>query len=117
MSNYREKRPWGHFEVLADPEGKPWTVKTLHLNPKVQLSVQSHNLRSEHWVLVEGSAEAGLGDPLVWKRLKLFQIFCVPQGERHSLRTQAQRAVIVEIMSGEYQEDDIVRYSDIYGRV
>lgn len=116
-SIYREIRPWGYFEVLADSKDKSWTVKTLHLNTHVQLSVQSHQLRTEYWTLVEGSAEAGVGDEeLVWKQLVLFHTICIPQGTKHSLRTRNRRAVIVEIMRGEYREDDIIRYFDIYGR-
>jgi D-beta-D-heptose 7-phosphate kinase/D-beta-D-heptose 1-phosphate adenosyltransferase len=111
------RKPWGFYQVHANPARELWALKTLHLNPEVQLSVQRHRLRSERWMLVEGVAWAGLGRPSVWTKLVPFKTFLVPFGRIHTLRSGRRGAVLVEVISGQYDENDIIRYEDIYGRV
>lgn len=110
----REQRPWGWFECLA--RGSSFQVKRIVVNPGAALSLQSHQQRAEHWVVVEGTAQATIGDR-AQKILENQSVF-IPQGERHRLANTAQRPlVVIEVQTGPYLgEDDIIRYEDAYGR-
>ncbi|MBL1406593.1 MAG: mannose-1-phosphate guanylyltransferase/mannose-6-phosphate isomerase [Rhizobiales bacterium] len=108
------KRPWGSFFVLSQTDTHK--VKRLEINAHSSLSLQSHEFRSEHWVVVEGEANVQLAGH--HKTLTLDQTLFVPKGVRHRIKNKtAQRLVIVETQTGTYfGEDDEVRYEDEYGR-
>ena len=110
----RDDRPWGWFENLVTmPE---YQVKRLHVNPGGKLSLQSHQYRSEHWVVVEGVASVEIDG--VCKDLLPNQSTYIHQGQKHRL-TNATDAplIIIEVQTGSYiGEDDITRYEDIYRR-
>jgi len=109
-------RPWGLFRNHAG--GEDWHLKTLHINPGVRLSLQQHALRTEAWILVEGDATATVGDSidsLEEKVLKQGQLFFVPVGTIHRLSSE-KGGIVVEVMSGQYDEEDIVRFEDDFGR-
>ena len=108
-------RPWGYYTCLNSGEG--YLTKTICVMPKQKLSVQSHNHRSEHWVVLEGTA-------LVLKDGKQYNVYAgdsidIPLGVKHSLQNPYNEELkIIEIQKGDYiSEDDIIRYEDFYGRL
>jgi mannose-6-phosphate isomerase len=113
---YREERPWGEFRRLVHNE--PCTVKLITVSPGQRLSLQSHNHRSELWVFLD---EGGIAEidgevlsPAVGERV------FIPCGARHRLATAADArgpVRIVEMGFGDFDEGDIIRYEDQYGRV
>lgn len=108
-------RPWGYYTCMNSGEG--YLTKTICVMPKQKLSLQSHNHRSEHWVVLEGHA-------LVIKDGKEYNIDAgdsidIPLGVKHSLQNPYDEILkIIEVQKGNYiSEDDIIRYEDYYGRV
>ncbi len=108
-------RPWGSYTVLEeDPEG--FKLKRIEVAPGARLSLQSHAHRSEHWVVVSGTATVTNGDEVITVRKN--QSTYIPIGAKHRLENLGNEPLhIVEIQVGEYLgEDDIQRYDDNYGR-
>lgn len=110
----RDHRPWGWFEVLA--RGPRFQVKRIMVRPGGRLSLQSHEHRAEHWVVVAGSARVTVGEEV--RELGPDQSCYVPLGERHRLENPGEAELhLIEIQSGSYLgEDDITRYDDVYAR-
>ncbi len=111
----RSVRPWGEF--FGWDEGKGWKLKTVYVKPKKRLSLQYHNHRAELWTLVAGDATATIeaGGKQVRIPLVKGQIFAVPMRTVHRLESK-RGGVIVEVALGRFNEDDIVRLKDDYGR-
>ena len=109
-----EYRPWGMFENLLD--SAVCKVKRLTVDPGQHLSLQYHNKRSEHWVVVSGTATVQLGDETM--TLEPGHSIDIPLGAQHALGNDTSELVIViEVQMGSYfGEDDIVRVSDPYNR-
>ncbi len=108
-------RPWGSYTVLEeDPEG--FKLKRIEVAPGARLSLQSHEHRSEHWVVVSGTATVTNGDQIITVHKN--QSTYIPIGTKHRLENLGTEPLhIVEIQVGEYLgEDDIQRYEDNYGR-
>ena len=108
-------RPWGYYTCLNSGEG--YLTKSICVMPKQKLSHQSHNHRSEHWVVLSGKA-------LVIKDDHEYNLYSgdsidIPVGVKHSLQNPYDEELkIIEVQKGDYlSEDDIIRYSDCYGRV
>ncbi|QPM92557.1 mannose-1-phosphate guanylyltransferase/mannose-6-phosphate isomerase [Pseudooceanicola algae] len=110
----KEHRPWGWFERLAD--GTRFQVKRIVVHPGGVLSLQSHFHRSEHWVVVSGTARVTLDDTVTLMTEN--QSIYIPCGARHRLENPGRvPMVLIEIQTGAYLgEDDIIRYEDIYAR-
>ncbi|MBR2525375.1 mannose-1-phosphate guanylyltransferase/mannose-6-phosphate isomerase [bacterium] len=108
-------RPWGYYTVIA--QGNGFLTKKIHVNPKQKLSLQSHNHRSEHWVVALGEATVIKGDDTL--TLHTGQSVDIAVGEKHSLQNLTNEDVeIIELQQGSILlEEDIVRYEDMYGRV
>lgn len=108
------RRPWGQFETLS--AGEQFQVKRITVTPKARLSLQSHRCRSEHWIVVEGTAKVTIGDST--RLLEANESAYIPLGARHRLENPGdQRMVLIEVQTGSYLgEDDIVRYEDDYAR-
>lgn len=108
-------RPWGSYTVLA--EGKGFKVKVLTVNPGQKLSLQLHNHREEHWVVVEGRVFLTRDDEV--REYSTEDYFHIPLGAKHRIDNRSQGMVrIIEIQQGDYLgEDDIVRFEDDYGRM
>lgn len=107
-------RPWGKYEVLADePNHK---VKKITVFPGASLSLQSHERRAEHWVVVRGTAKVVNGENLL--TLHENESTYISAKSRHQLSNQTKEPLeIIEVQTGAYlEEDDIVRYKDEYGR-
>lgn len=107
-------RPWGYYDSIDN--GKGFLVKRILVNPGAKLSLQKHENRAEHWVIVKGSAQVTCG-------IKTFQLFenqstYIPLGEIHRLENIGSIPLeIIEIQTGNYiGEDDIIRIEDEYGR-
>ncbi|MCQ2739139.1 MAG: mannose-1-phosphate guanylyltransferase/mannose-6-phosphate isomerase [bacterium] len=108
-------RPWGYYTVLA--EGKGFLTKMIQVNPGQKLSVQSHNHRSEHWVVLEGKAKVVLeGKDLI---LSPGHSVDIAVQAIHSLQNPYEDVLkIIEVQKGDLLiEEDIIRYEDMYGRV
>ena len=108
-------RPWGFYTVLA--EGNGFLTKMIQVNPGQKLSVQSHNFRSEHWVVLEGTAKVILeGKELI---LSPGHSIDIPLKAIHSLQNPYKENVkVIEVQKGDpLIEEDIIRYEDMYGRV
>ena len=109
-----ERRPWGTYTVLDD--GDDCKVKRITVDPGQRLSYQSHARRAEHWVVVGGTATVTLdGAEIV---VGPGQAIDIPLQAAHRVANQGtEELVFVEVQLGDYfGEDDIVRYSDDYGR-
>ena len=108
-------KPWGSYQVID--EGKNYLVKKLLINPYSKLSLQRHEHRSEHWIVVEGLAEVTINDSV--SNLKLYQNIYIPLKTKHRLANLYKKnLIIIETWYGEIlDENDITRYEDIYGRV
>lgn len=107
-------RPWGSYTILE--EGPGYKVKRVTVNPGGRLSLQMHHQRSEHWVVIAGTARVTCGDHLF--DLYVGQSTGIPKETRHRLENRGSEPVhIIEVQNGPYLgEDDIVRFQDDYGR-
>jgi mannose-1-phosphate guanylyltransferase / mannose-6-phosphate isomerase len=110
----KDHRPWGWFESLA--LGERFQVKRICVKPGASLSLQSHNHRSEHWIVVEGTAKVTIDEDV--KLVTEGQSVYVPLGAIHRMEnTGGSPMVLIEVQIGRYLgEDDIIRYEDIYDR-
>jgi mannose-1-phosphate guanylyltransferase len=108
-------RPWGTYTVLTEGDG--FKVKRIVVKSGASLSLQLHHRRSEHWVVISGSAQVTRGEETV--ELGPNQSTYIPVGVKHRLANRGAAALeIVEVQCGTYVgEDDIERFSDVYGRV
>jgi mannose-1-phosphate guanylyltransferase len=108
-------RPWGTYTVLE--EGKRFKIKRIVVRPEGSLSLQMHHHRSEHWVVVSGMARVTNGESEFL--LDTNESTFIKPGRTHRLVNPGViDLVMIEVQSGEYLgEDDIVRFTDIYGRV
>lgn len=114
VRHLEETRPWGSFRVLMS--GDRFKIKEIVVNPGARLSLQSHVHRSEHWVVLEGTARVTCDD---WVGdVPPNQSAYIPIGAKHRLENPGKIPVrIVEVQVGDYVgEDDIIRYDDVYGR-
>jgi len=114
VSHRKVARPWGSYDSIES--GPRFQVKRICVNPGASISLQKHYHRSEHWVVVRGTAEVTRGSEtfLVAENESTY----IPLGEVHRLRNPGRTMLeIIEVQSGTYLgEDDIVRIQDNYGR-
>ena len=110
----KDHRPWGWFESLV--LGEKFQVKRINVNPGGALSLQSHKHRSEHWIVVEGTALVTVDEKV--QSISNGQSVYVPQGSKHRLENPFDTPmVLIEVQIGNYfGEDDIIRHEDIYKR-
>jgi len=109
------KRPWGSYTVLED-HSSGYKLKRIEVKPGHSLSLQSHRRRSEHWVVVSGTATVTRGEETF--TVTRNESTYIPIGEKHRLANLGDEVLhIVEVQVGDYLgEDDIERYDDHYGR-
>ncbi|MFN3144373.1 MAG: mannose-1-phosphate guanylyltransferase/mannose-6-phosphate isomerase [Paracoccaceae bacterium] len=107
-------RPWGWFESLVI--GERFQVKRIHVNPGAALSLQSHHHRSEHWIVVEGTARVTVDDDV--RLISENESVYIPLGAVHRMENPGKiPMVLIEVQTGTYLgEDDIIRYEDVYAR-
>jgi mannose-1-phosphate guanylyltransferase/mannose-1-phosphate guanylyltransferase/mannose-6-phosphate isomerase len=110
----KDHRPWGWFESLAI--GERFQVKRIVVHPGAALSLQSHHHRSEHWIVVQGTAKVTVDDAV--KLVSENQSVYIPLGAVHRMENPGKvPMVLIEVQTGSYLgEDDIIRYEDIYSR-
>jgi len=110
------RRPWGSYTVLEDSSDKGYQMKRIEVNPGARLSLQSHQHRSEHWIVVAGTATVTCGELV--KVVPMNGSAYIPIGEIHRLENRGKLPLqLIEVQVGTYlAEDDIVRYEDNYGR-
>jgi mannose-1-phosphate guanylyltransferase/mannose-1-phosphate guanylyltransferase/mannose-6-phosphate isomerase len=109
-----DHRPWGWYETLILSDR--FQVKRIHVHPGAALSLQSHVHRSEHWIVVQGTARVTVGDEV--KLLTENQSVYIPLGAIHRMENPGKvPMVLIEVQTGTYLgEDDIIRYEDVYAR-
>ncbi len=110
-----DHRPWGWFESLV--LGDRFQVKRICVKPGAALSLQSHNHRSEHWIVVEGTAKVTIDGKINF--LSEGESIYVPLKAKHRMENPNKMPVLlIEVQIGEYLgEDDIIRYEDLYARL
>lgn len=110
----KDHRPWGWFESLV--VGNRFHVKRIVVHPGAALSLQSHHHRSEHWIVVEGTAKVTVDDEV--KLLSENQSVYIPLGAVHRMENPGKVPMaLIEVQTGSYfGEDDIIRYEDVYAR-
>lgn len=110
------QRPWGFYKTTVMNDY--FQSKVISVNPKSQLSLQSHNHREEHWIVAHGTGTVQLDQSVI-------EVHCgssifIPKGCKHRLTNtdEKETLIITEVQIGDYfGEDDIIRYEDIYGRM
>jgi mannose-6-phosphate isomerase len=114
MELERGERPWGTYTVLE--ENNNYKIKRIEVLPGQRLSLQKHHHRSEHWIVVSGSALVTCGEREFMVNINESTFISI--GEQHRLQNPGKiPLVIIEVQSGEYLgEDDIVRFHDDYQR-
>lgn len=107
-------RPWGDYESLD--VGHNYQVKRLSVSPGKKLSLQMHNRRTEHWVVVSGKATVTIGDKTF--SLSVNESTYIPVKTKHRLANLDEETLeVIEVQSGDYLgEDDIIRFDDDFGR-
>ncbi len=109
---YREERPWGGFvEFTKDRQS---TVKIVTVKAGEALSLQSHQKRDEFWHVIQGAGVATIGEEK--KEARLGDEFFIPRGSKHRLEAGDTDVSVLEISLGSFDENDITRFDDRYGR-
>lgn len=109
----KQERPWGNFERLTLNELN--TVKVITVSPLGKLSLQRHALREEVWRVLSGEGVVTIDESIT--KAKGGDIFIIPVGSIHRLEASEEGIVILEVARGEFDENDIERIEDVYGRV
>ena len=110
--NKKEKRPWGNFKIIHQEPGI--TIKIISVKANQRLSLQSHQARDEMWLLLNGSGFCEIAD---WpQEMKKGLTYIIPRQEKHRLTAGKKGCQVLEISFGKFNEKDIVRYEDDYGR-
>ena len=114
LNNYKEARPWGTFENLA--EEKNFKIKKIIVNPGQKLSRQFHAFRDENWLILKGKGKFTIGSEKIIG--KPGDNFFVPKKQTHRIENIGKsKLTIIEIQTGEkLSEADIIRLDDVYGR-
>lgn len=109
---YIEERPWGKFEQFTHNETT--TVKILTVKPGEELSLQYHKKRSEFWRVLSGSGSITLGEKII--DIKPGEEYFIPTETKHTIHAGEEGVTFLEIAFGHFDEDDIIRLKDKYGR-
>lgn len=110
---FQVERPWGNFRQFTHNESS--TVKIITVKPNEILSLQSHKNRREFWHVISGSGFVEIGE--IKKETTVGDEHEIMIGEKHRLSTGKDGIQVLEIATGDFEEDDIVHYEDKYGRV
>ena len=106
------KRPWGYFTRFINNESS--TVKILHINKGEEFSLQYHSHREEFWHIIKGNPEVTIGDEV--KNPEEGDEFVIEPHTNHRVYAPIDDVTVLEISTGQFDEDDIVRLEDKYGR-
>lgn len=120
--HYIEQRPWGQYEILtefpvSEPGFRDVCVKKMTVKPRQRVSYQSHKLRNEHWFFVQGEGKVILNDTEI--PVKVGSSIDIRIGDKHRVINTGDKfdLIFIESQTGHYDEADIERFSDEYGRV
>ena len=106
------KKPWGNFKQYTLNE--PTTVKILTVEPGQCMSKQSHRMREELWIPLDDGVEMEIGDKKIHPKKE--EEIWVPRNSTHRITAKEKRVKVLEISCGTFDEDDVIRYEDKYGR-
>jgi mannose-6-phosphate isomerase-like protein (cupin superfamily) len=120
--HYKENRPWGSYEILtqfvvSEPGFLDVCVKKMIIKPGQRVSYQSHKLRNEHWLFVQGQGTVILNDKEI--AVKVGDFVDIKIGDKHRVINTSENKdlIFIESQTGHYDEQDIERFQDDYGRV
>jgi mannose-6-phosphate isomerase-like protein (cupin superfamily) len=113
MNIKNDIRPWGSFRQFTENEST--TIKLINITAGQRLSLQYHNNRNEFWVILSGNPIITVGEETV--QAKAGDEFFIPEKANHRIEGSGNDAQILEIAFGDFDENDIVRLDDNYGRV
>jgi mannose-6-phosphate isomerase len=107
-------RPWGDFEILGKVDNT--VIKRITVRPLKRLSYQSHNKRAEHWFIIQGLGKVTLNDTA--KDITTGESINIPTLSKHRIENASPKEdlIFIEISTGVFDENDIVRYEDDFGR-
>lgn len=108
----KDIRPWGQFERFTLNESS--TVKIITVSPAGKLSLQSHQKRDEFWRIISGYGTVTVGESI--EEASPGDEFFIPRGTMHRVEGGEEGLVFLEIAFGEFDENDIKRFDDVYGR-
>jgi mannose-1-phosphate guanylyltransferase/mannose-6-phosphate isomerase len=109
---HRVVRPWGRFDQYANNEDV--TVSLMTVEPNEQLSLQSHTGRAELWIVFDDGAEVQVGEDILHPTVG--EEIWIPANTKHRLGSTGPRVRVLEVAFGNWQQEDITRYEDRYGR-
>ncbi|MBL8030601.1 MAG: phosphomannose isomerase type II C-terminal cupin domain [Candidatus Doudnabacteria bacterium] len=122
MNNHIENRPWGSYEILSEFSVNETgftdsCIKKLVVKPLAKLSYQSHKLRNEHWFFVQGEGTVVLNGREM--PVKVGSSVDIKIGDKHRIinTSKEKELIFIESQTGHYDENDIERFEDDYGRV
>lgn len=109
-----ENRPWGNFEILN--KSPNFLIKKITVNPQKRLSYQNHAKRAEHWYIIAGNGEITLDGQVL--EIKTGQSIDIPAFAKHRIENtdKEDNLIFIEISTGYFDENDIVRFEDDFGR-
>ena len=110
---FQIERPWGNFRQFTHNESS--TIKIITVKPNEILSLQSHKKRSEFWHIISGSGTVEIGS--IKKNTVAGDEHEILVGEKHRLGAGQEGLLVLEIATGDFDEEDIVHYEDKYGRI
>jgi mannose-6-phosphate isomerase-like protein (cupin superfamily) len=113
VKKYIEKRPWGKYEQFTHNEVS--TVKIITVKPKKKLSLQYHKKRREFWKVLSGTGKLTIGNKI--NIAKEGDEFLVKAKQEHRMEALKEKLVVLEISFGKFDEKDIIRLEDDFGRV
>jgi len=112
VKKYSEKRPWGGFERFTFNEIS--TVKILTIKPRQEFSLQSHKKRQEFWRFLDNPAKVTIGNKTI--KVKKGDEISISKGKKHRIEAYSKPVKVLEIAFGKFDEGDIKRFEDTYGR-
>ena len=113
MNSVTTKRPWGSFTRFTSNE--PSTVKLLNINKGEEFSLQYHTHREEFWKIIKGNPEIVVGDKT--EHPHEGDEFVITPHTNHRISAPTDDVIVLEISNGQFDENDVVRIEDKYGRV
>jgi len=108
------ERPWGSYELIYESKDRTYKVKKIIVNPRQSFSLQYHEYRYEHWIVVEGNGIISNGEERI--RCASGDTFDIPVKQIHRATAGEHGLAFIEVQRGYCNEEDIVRLEDDYGR-
>ncbi len=113
MNIKNDTRPWGFFRQFT--ENEPSTIKIISVDAGHRLSLQYHNKRDEFWVVLSGNPVIRIGETVT--HAIAGEEFSIPKKTNHRIEALENNVQVLEIAFGDFDENDIVRIEDAYGRI